>query len=85
MQVTFGCSGSWFDDQMVAENITSSNAQSKQSRIARRLPASATRRRRGTPRARSGAPRSSAASSCSCCSAVATGWVMLVSKMSVLT
>ena len=33
MQVTFGWSGSWFDDQTVAENITSSKAQSKQSRM----------------------------------------------------
>ncbi len=29
MQVTFGRSGSWFDDQIAAENMTSSKAASK--------------------------------------------------------
>ena len=34
MQITVGRSGSWFDDQTAAENITSSNAQSKHARMA---------------------------------------------------
>ena len=36
MQVTFGWRGSWFIDQTAAENITSSNARSKQSAHDRR-------------------------------------------------
>ncbi len=76
MQVTFGCSGSWFDDQIVAENMTSSNAQSKQSRIGGDGCSFSSQSARTTSRASATTGCSqirSAAVSCSCCSVVATG------------
>ena len=76
MQVTFGCRGSWFDDQMAAENMTSSKAQSKQSRMTGAGCSFSSHSARTSSRAlaTTGCSQiSSAAFSCSCCSSVATG------------
>ncbi len=76
MQVTFGRSGSWFDDQTAAENMTSSNAASNRSRIAGDALARPSQVSATLAYAALTVGcwiRSSAASSCSCCSAVATG------------
>ena len=76
MQVTFGWRGSWFIDQIAAENITSSNARSKQSAMTGDGCSFASQSARTVSRASATTGCSvsaTAASSCSCCSAVATG------------
>ena len=76
MHVTFGCWGSWFEDQIVAENMTSSNAQSKQSRITCDGCSLSSQSARTASRASATIGCSqicSAAISCWCCSSVATG------------
>ena len=76
MQLTLGRSLSWLDDHTAAENITSAKASSKRARIAsdafaRPSQVSATLRYAALTVGCS--VSSSAASSCSCCDAVATG------------
>ena len=76
MQVTCGCSGSWLELHIAAENITSSKAASKRSRIAGEAFARASQVSATSVWAAftTGCWTSSrAASSCACWEAVATG------------